>query len=62
MQPEASRGFHSTLTQAANPEPSQQGTHSSGVHPEFLLGGGGGADSKAIYNLFDFKIYVIKIM
>jgi hypothetical protein len=36
--------------------------HLPGVHPEFLLGGGGGADPEAIYNLFDFKNYVIKIM
>jgi hypothetical protein len=28
----------------------------------FSLRGGGGADPEAIYNLFDFKNYVIKIM
>jgi hypothetical protein len=32
-----------------------------GTHPEFFLGEGV-ADPEAVYNLFDFKNYVLKIM
>jgi hypothetical protein len=34
----------------------------SGAHPGFFIGRGGGADPEAIYFMFDFKNYVIKIM
>jgi hypothetical protein len=30
-----------------------------GAHPEFFCGG---ADPEAVYNLFDFKNYITKIM
>jgi hypothetical protein len=30
----------------------------AGAHPEFLIGGGGGADPEAIYNLF----FILNIM
>jgi hypothetical protein len=39
--------------------PLQQFWFHSGANPEFFWGG---ADPEAVYNLFDFKNYVIKIM
>jgi hypothetical protein len=34
----------------------------TGAHPQFFSWGGGMPDPEAIYNLFDFKNYVIKIL